>query len=107
MGGVGGGGGEGQNTYDRDDALRLEQVAQTLDELLREQIRRLGTPGEDVVNDVAVCLPGVAGGLGAGNICHGISDDGGVVLWEGEVLRGEGVDDGVDFYSGGVDTVGD
>ena len=38
---------------------------------------------------------------------HGVGYDWGVVLGEGEVFYGVGVDLGVDFYDGGVYAVGD
>ena len=96
----------GRSTYDSDNALGFEQVVEPLNELLREKLGGLGAPGKDVVNYIPKSLPGGAGGLDASNICHGVFDDGGVILREGEVFRGEIEDYGVDFYGGGMYTVG-
>lgn len=102
-------GGEGgdQKTYDGYNALGLEQVAEPLEKLLGEEVGRFGAPGEDVVDDVAVGGPVPPGGLRAGDVSDGVFDDGGVVVWEGEIARREVIDDGVDFYSGGGDAMGD
>lgn len=105
--GEGEGVGGDQRTHDGYNALGLEQVAEPLEKLLREEVGRFGAPGEDVVDDVAVGGPVPPGGLRAGDISDGVFDDSGVVVWEGEIARREVIDDGVDFYSGGGDAMGD
>lgn len=45
--------------------------------------------------------------MGVGDEDQGVLDHGRVVLREGEVFCGEGVDDGVDFEDGGGDVVGE
>ena len=41
-----------RETYNGNDPIFLEQVAQALDEFNSEEIHRLGSPGEDVMNNI-------------------------------------------------------
>ena len=85
------------------EAVVLEEVVQPLHKLGGEEVYRLCTAGEDVVDDVVVASGGRDGLLG--HIGGSVGNDSIVVGAEVEVLSCVVVDYGVEFNDSGVETV--
>lgn len=95
--------GEFWRTYDGDDTVVFQEVAQIVEEFDGEKLGWLGASGEDVVDDVVVL--GRGGCLCFLDEVGCVLDGGNVVWWKVEVLSCEFVHNWVNLNDGGLDAV--
>lgn len=84
-------------TYDCDDPVRSEEVAQTHYEFPGEQADGFCTAGEYIVDDVIVLISHSLGFLHVTNDLDSVPDDGRMVLWEIKVLCSKLMHYGIDL----------